>query len=602
MRRAHAIDVGPLPDFSGKAFAFKRGMRYGQQRRKMNRWIWFAVCAFLGLVMVICGLLTPAHLRAVDASVLQLAGRNSTTLTGRGLDMVDRNNPGAARLLLQSAQARSLPGHEQLSKAVETASAGEAPPLHFGASDPELERLFGPQPAVEPSSSFTDFIVRMDNRQAALAHLAASDKRAVRELLRCRSLTNTLIFPPSQSASGQAFDTALAITGLLLEREKLSPTLADELAVLAANAMARGVTQPLEQALLDFMSLGQRMNWGQLTAFVADINSTGTLRQLAAFVRAGEGVSTLFSTVVLSGNPAGVAGYLQQFSETGAGDLAGSLRFGAGGVNELLERQQRLHSGVYERLAAVPLLSNLHSAVTEISLRKPKLALTLKWISYALGGFLLALALHFAAPQPTALERPLQVRGVHFARELLFALGFVVVVLLLSEPFLGQESQKSRMPFQLRLPVAGGASAMENAGAENTFMNQSNINLLTMLMFFVVHGLLYMSCLVKLAEIRRQRVAPRIKLRLLENEDHLFDAGLYLGFLGTIISFIVYSLWAAHQFSLMVAYSSTSFGIIFVSFFKICHLRPLRRKLLLEAEANYPDPSAEDPHVLTAQP
>jgi hypothetical protein len=35
----------------------------------------------------------------------------------------------------------------------------------------------------------------------------------------------------------------------------------------------------------------------------------------------------------------------------------------------------------------------------------------------------------------------------------------------------------------------------------------------------------------------------------------------------------------------MVAYSSTSFGILFVSVFKIFHLRPVRRKLVLEAEA-----------------
>ena len=52
-----------------------------------------------------------------------------------------------------------------------------------------------------------------------------------------------------------------------------------------------------------------------------------------------------------------------------------------------------------------------------------------------------------------------------------------------------------------------------------------------MLLFFIVQGLLYSACVVKLAEIRRQRVGPRVKLRLLENEEHLFDAGLYLGFL-----------------------------------------------------------------------
>ena len=45
--------------------------------------------------------------------------------------------------------------------------------------------------------------------------------------------------------------------------------------------------------------------------------------------------------------------------------------------------------------------------------------------------------------------------------------------------------------------------------------------------------------------------------------DHLFDAGLYLGFVGTIISLILVSMGVI-KFSLMAAYSSTSFGIIFV--------------------------------------
>jgi hypothetical protein len=40
----------------------------------------------------------------------------------------------------------------------------------------------------------------------------------------------------------------------------------------------------------------------------------------------------------------------------------------------------------------------------------------------------------------------------------------------------------------------------------------------------------------------------------------------------------------------MAAYSSTSFGIIFVSVFKIFHLRPARRTLLLETEAAAAEP------------
>jgi len=185
-------------------------------------------------------------------------------------------------------------------------------------------------------------------------------------------------------------------------------------------------------------------------------------------------------------------------------------------------------------------------------------------------------------PAVSALEQPLQVRGFHVAREILFALGFLLVVLLLSEPFLSQESQKVDFPFRLRLPTVGSLVPSGTISAPSSIMNQ--LSLLTLLLFFVLQALLYTASLVKLAEIRRQRVAARIRLRLLDNEDHLFDAGLYLGFVGTIISLILVSLGIIKP-SLMAAYSSTSFGIIFVSIFKILHLRPARRKILLEAEA-----------------
>jgi len=220
--------------------------------------------------------------------------------------------------------------------------------------------------------------------------------------------------------------------------------------------------------------------------------------------------------------------------------------------------------------------------MADLTWRAPTSALILKWGLLFVAGFVLALAGHFAWPKPIQLERPLQVRGFHMAREVLFALGFLVVVLLLSEPFLARESQRVEFPLRLRLPTVGNVVPTATTSPKPKFMNQ--INVLPLLLFFVLQALIYTACIVKLAEIRRQNVPPHMKLKLLENEEHLFDAGLYLGFVGTIISFILVSLGIS-KLSLMAAYSSTSFGIIFVSFFKIFHLRPARRKLLLEAEA-----------------
>src|SRR5690348_15957903 len=220
---------------------------------------------------------------------------------------------------------------------------------------------------------------------------------------------------------------------------------------------------------------------------------------------------TLFAAVHLSGQPAELADYLVNFSQTGLNDVGYSLRFGAGGLKALLARKQRLfQAGDSTWLAGLAPAAQFASWASGYCWRTPEFALVAKWVLYLLAGFFLAEAAHFARPAVSSLEEPLQVRGFHFAREILFALGFLLVVLLLSEPFLSQEGQKVDVPFRLRLPMAGGAVLAGSAVAKPNVMNQTI--LLTLLLFFVLQGLIYAACLVKLAEIRRQKVPPRTKL------------------------------------------------------------------------------------------
>jgi hypothetical protein len=559
----------------------------------MNRLTGFLMCAVPALLMLACGLMVPAHLRAVDPCVLKEAGRNTTGLIQRGLSFVGQNNLGAAKLLLQAAQAQGLPDPQGLALAITNLALQHPRWTVWGGGDARLDRLFASDPHIPKAGSepFTEFVVREDNRTVVLGLLGASPLPAVQELLRCRALTNTVIFSPSQSASGQVLDAALAGCGLLLERGHLSGGLSNAVFALAGTSNLSGESQRLEQVLLDLTSLGQRFNWGELVGFVGQIQDPETLRLLANLVRSNEGqLPVLFAAVQLSGKPAQVTAYLMNFSRTGLKDLGASLRYGAGGVNELLRRNQGLHgSGFGQETGGLSISGAVRALAAELCWRMPWLGLIMKWLLYLTAGFLLAAALHFARPAATSLERPLQVRGFHIAREMLFALGFLLVVLLLSEPFLAQESQRVAFPFRLRLPTVGSVVPAGTPGVARSIMNQ--LSLLTLLLFFVLQGLIYTACLVKLAEIRRQNLPSRVKLKLLENEDHLFDAGLYLGFAGTIISLILVSLGVI-QPSLMAAYSSTSFGIIFVSVFKIFHLRPVRRTLLLEAEAAATEPAA----------
>jgi hypothetical protein len=436
-------------------------------------------------------------------------------------------------------------------------------------------------------------VLKLGNCEKLLEYLRSSPSPVVQELLRTRDLTNVTVFlGPSKSASGQAFDAAVGIAGLLASEGHMRTQLRDEIYALANQANRGGSSGPLENSLLNFMSLGQRFDWGQLAAFTGKIEDAATLNLFAGEVRnAGSQLPALFAVEQLAERPSAAAGYLANFGRTGLTDAANCLRYHAGGINELLHRDQRLYiSDFRTTVAGYAPFGSFFRFAADYCWLTPKVAMAMKWLFYLCGGFLIAAAMHFGRPAVSALERPLQVRGIHLAREFLFALGFLLVVLLLSEPFLAQESQKVAFHFRLALPMSGVVTPHGSTGAHPlSFMNPKN--LLTMLLFFVLQGLLYVACLVKLAEIRRQQVAPRMKLRLLENEDHLFDAGLYLGFVGTIVSLILASLGMI-DFSLMSAYSSTSFGIVFVSFFKIFHLRPARRKLLLQAEAASPETAA----------
>ncbi len=542
----------------------------------MKRWVWPLGCTALALGLLACGWLVPAHLRAVDARVLMGAGRNTPSLVERRMALVKANNPAAGQMLAEAARVEFIPGSERLRQAVTNAATSAG---HFSRADAAQ----AVQSMASDAEPITDLLIRLENRDRTLETLGHSKNPATRELLRCRELTNTVLFSASSSASGQAFDAALSVCGLLLDDGKLSGPMSNAVSQLVGRAVRENNPEPLEQVLMAMMSLGQRLNWGELVEFAGSVEDGRTFGLLAHVARtADKRLAVVFAGVVLSGQPGAVARYLLDYSRTGLDDLGAALHFGAGGVKELVRRDQRVYSSeVRRRIVAGLGLNGASSSVSDDCWRAPGIALAAKWFLYLCGGFLLAVAMHFARPAVRPLERPLVVRGFHLARESLFALGFLLVVLLLSEPFLAQESQKVDFHFRLRLPAVGGAVAAGVAGAKLPFMNPTS--LLTLLLFFVLQALLYTACLVKLAEIRRQNVQARVKLRLLENEEHLFDAGLYLGFAGTIVSLILVSLGVS-KFSLMAAYSSTSFGIIFVSIFKIFHLRPVRRLLLMESE------------------
>ena len=103
-------------------------------------------------------------------------------------------------------------------------------------------------------------------------------------------------------------------------------------------------------------------------------------------------------------------------------------------------------------------------------------------------------------------------------------------------------------------------------------------------LFALLQVCVYLVCLRKINQITREDMPPGLKLRLMENEENLFDSGLYVGMMGTAAALVLQVLGVI-QPNLLAAYSSNLFGIVCVALVKIRHVRGFKRTLILEKEA-----------------
>jgi hypothetical protein len=165
-------------------------------------------------------------------------------------------------------------------------------------------------------------------------------------------------------------------------------------------------------------------------------------------------------------------------------------------------------------------------------------------------------------------------------RTLTLTLILTFLIILITEPGVLRQSQTPQPEVRLEWAFQDTVESLFTPTERKDTMDQ--ITIITLSIFFLMQTALYMAGLIKLTEIRKMDVSPALKLELIENEDQLFDSGLYLGLTGTVLSLIFLAVGVV-QASLMAAYSSTLFGIIFVAILKVLHVRPFRKTLLLLA-------------------
>jgi hypothetical protein len=528
-----------------------------------------------GLVVAFLAWSVPANLKSTNPALLRAAGADTPTLGAFGRDLVDLEKIGPAALVLTAARAIDDPRAPALASAIEAYAAQQPALVAWGGWDPFLDPLFNlrADSGRHTSTPVLTFLLPEKAREKLRASLANSGSLGVQSLLKLRDLTATGRFVPAARAGGQPLDALIALSALLYQGERFSPPLQRELRALADAALEKKELGELEPFFMDLLSLGRRLDWTQLSELLKRTDSAKTVGEFAHLARVTpDQLPIIYAAALFSDSADHVASYLIQFGKSGLADLQLALVDGQGAVKQLLARQVPVNRGASEALTAMASFALLH----------PQLTLALKYLGYALAVWLVLRGLDRAIVGP--FERLLPLPALTHLRSGALSIVAAGMLVVATEPFLLRAAPPSEFQLRLRLPVLVASTEISPTEKSQPTMIMDTSTLLSIGLFASLQVAMYFICLVKIREISHQSVPPLVKLRLMENEENLFDGGLYVGIAGTATALVLQVLRVIEP-NLLAAYASNLFGILCVALVKIRHVRDYKRQLIMEAQA-----------------
>lgn len=519
--------------------------------------------------------LLPVNLKSVSPALLRAAGKGTATLGGYGRDLVDVEKIGPAALVLGAARASDDPRAPALAAALEQFAKRQPGIVAWGGWDPFLDPLFNlrSDKGHRGSTPVLTFFIPERARETLGAYLAKSGSEGVQSLLKLRDMTGTGRFVPARRPGGQPLDALILLTGLLYQGQHLSAPLQRELRGLADTSLQNKELGDLEGFFVNLLSLGRRLDWAQLAELLRRTDSTKTVGEYAHLARvAPDQLPLIYAAALFSGSADKVAAYLIQFGKAGLEDLKLALVHGQGAVSQLLMRQVPVNrSG-----------SSGINAAAEMALLHPQLLLGLKYIGLLIGVFLVLRGLDrwLVAPAGSRVSGVPMVVGHVKAGAI--SVVFALLLIVVGEPFLLKAAPPSE--FQFRLPVLVSiANSPVSPQTQSSPTTMDSSTLLSIGFFAALQIAMYFACLMKIRDVSQRPVPAAVKLRLMENEENLFDGGLYVGIAGTATALVLQVLGIIEP-NLLAAYSSNLFGIVCVALVKIVHVRPYKRQLILDGQ------------------
>jgi len=516
----------------------------------------------------------PVNLKSIPPALLAEAGKGTPSVSALGQQLVTAEKIGPAELVLAAARTINDPGAPALATAVAGLAAHQAELVAWGGWDPFLDPLFKLRTGNTPAKStpVLTFLLPEKARTTLRTYLENSRSLGVQALLKTRGLTATGRFVPTMQPGGQPLDAITLLTALLYQGEHLSPSLQRELRTTAEAAVTDNQLGELEPFFIDLLSLSQRLNWVQLCELLRRTEDTKTVSEYAHLARvAPDQLALIYTAALFSDSADRVATYLIQYGKAGVEDLSLALTHGQGAVRQLLLRQVPVNRSSGPALSLAAGLALLH----------PQVALVLKYLGYLLGAFLVFRGLDralFVKGDAATLALPRAKSGV-------LALFFAMLLILATEPFLLKAAPPSEFKLRLVLPVLATTAELSSSSPDQTHTTMDTSTIISIGFFAALQIAMYLICLAKIRDIAAQPLPPLVKLRLMENEENLFDGGLYVGIGGTATALVLQVLGVIEP-NLLAAYSSNLFGITCVALVKIRHVRPFKRQLIMDGQAD----------------
>ena len=381
----------------------------------------------------------------------------------------------------------------------------------------------------------------------------------------------------------------------LMQMAELTQACSDLQAVFDLSALIRMRNRPLSESIGKIKSAEQELGFSPLNEREMRRKKLINLIKEKKVVEKNfeEELRILYGATLLSSDPSGLLRFIEgypvfkrhgdkQAAVFALEDISYAMSFGSGALKHLIARGKPINEHGFVSSVVSPIFPLLGGNIlTYLSHSYRGSALFIK-ISLVVSSLLVIL--FFIAnvlPKP-AHHRSQSYFLIRWTAKFSGAIFVALIILLSLEPNLLQTPRG-------QISIAGFDFALANllAYAKEDSMAEQNLTIVTAIIagaFLLVQVVIFMICMSRISQVKNEDLKPGLKLSLLDNEDNLFDLGLYVGLGGTVLSLILLLVLDVKQDALIGAYTSTLFGILFVAALKIFIVRPYRNHLLVKQD------------------